>query len=332
MKRQRTWLFSCMVMAVVLLVAQQSWAHVFGGVIWYDNNCDGIRQGGEPGVSGVIVEVRKCSDGSLVNSVQVDSNGSWSFADGTIPGLPSVPMGGTYYVCYTHLPAGYGFTTQTYPPPTDGTVVSTVYPKTGCAPCFTFNFFFDDTLNNAGLCEGAPPPENPLTSGDTATIGFWHNKNGQALINALNGGSNSTALATWLATNFPYLYGANAGANNLTGKNNRNVAAYDLNCFGVKGQKTDAQILGAALATYVTDSDLAGTVAAGYGFNVSSTGTGAKTYNIGSYGTAIGLSNNTSYSVFQLLQQANFMKQIGQFNANAFNSIFDGINSSGDLN
>jgi len=45
-------------------------------------------------------------------------------------------------------------------------------------------------------------PGTPLSHGDTATIGFWNNKNGQALINSLNGGPNSPALATWLATNF----------------------------------------------------------------------------------------------------------------------------------
>ena len=41
----------------------------------------------------------------------------------------------------------------------------------------------------------------------------------------MNGGSGATNLATWLATNFPYLYGASAGTNNLTGKTNKDVAA-----------------------------------------------------------------------------------------------------------
>jgi hypothetical protein len=33
----------------------------------------------------------------------------------------------------------------------------------------------------------------------------------------------------------------------------------------------------------------------------------------------------------QLLQQANAQKQAGTFNANAFNVIFDAINTSGDI-
>jgi hypothetical protein len=32
-----------------------------------------------------------------------------------------------------------------------------------------------------------------------------------------------------------------------------------------------------------------------------------------------------------LLQQANLQKKNGTFNANAFNVIFDGINSAGDI-
>jgi hypothetical protein len=103
----------------------------------------------------------------------------------------------------------------------------------------------------------------------------------------------------------------------------------------VTGQKTYAQVLAGALASYATSSTLAGgNMAAGYGFNVSSTGTGAKTYNVGSNGSAIGLANNTSYTVSRLLQAANANCSGGTIAAGAFNAlnnIFDGINSSGDI-
>ena len=177
----------------------------------------------------------------------------------------------------------------------------------------------------AGVCVDVPTPPTPISHGDTATIGFWHNKNGQALINSLNGGPTATNLATWLTSTFPDLY---AGYNLKT---NADVAKLFMTFFNVTGAKTNAQILGGALAAYVTDSGLAGTAAAQYGFNVSPTGTGAKTYNVGSLGTAIGLQNNTSYTVFQLLQAADAQKAAGTFNANAFNSIFDGINQGGDI-
>ncbi len=192
------------------------------------------------------------------------------------------------------------------------------------------------TITTAGGCGAVgtkvvsitPPPPITLGHGDTATIGFWHNNNGQALILSM---PNSPALANWLAGSYPCLYGINAGANNLAGKSNTQIAAYFLTLFNVKGQKTYAQVLAGALASYVTSSTLAGNNAANYGFNVSTLGTGAKTFNVGAYGTAIGLSNNTSYTVLQLLQQANLRKCAGTFDANAFNSIFDGINQKGDI-
>jgi hypothetical protein len=167
-------------------------------------------------------------------------------------------------------------------------------------------------------------------AGDTATIGFWHNKNGQALINSFNGGPTSTALANWLATNFPHLYGP-LSSNNLTGKTNADVAALFMTFFNVTGQKTYAQVLAGALASYATNTNLSGTVAGQYGFNTSPGGTGSKTYNVGSYGAAIGLVNNTSYTVLQLLQQADAISPLDSNEFNALNSIFDGINQLGDI-
>jgi hypothetical protein len=170
-----------------------------------------------------------------------------------------------------------------------------------------------------------------LAKGDTATIGFWHNKNGQALIKSVNGGSAATNLGNWLALNYPSLFGALAGtANNLTGKTNLQVAAYDLTLFS--SNKKMNQVLAGALAAYVTNSTLAGgTYAAGYGFKVTTSGTGSKTYNVGSHGTAIGLTNNTSYTVSALLTQANLRKALNLYNETAFNVIFDGINNKGDI-
>ena len=46
-----------------------------------------------------------------------------------------------------------------------------------------------------------------MQKGQTAGIGFWNNKNGQALIKALNGGPTSTQLGDWLAATFPHLLG-----------------------------------------------------------------------------------------------------------------------------
>jgi hypothetical protein len=187
------------------------------------------------------------------------------------------------------------------------------------------------------------PPTTPLRPGQTATIGFWHNKNGQALIRSLNGGQSSTQLGNWLASNFPNLWGSEAGPNNLTGKTNAQVAAFFLTKFEVKGQKLDAQVLGVALATYVTNSSLAGTVAAKYGFIVDAQGTAAATINVGSSGAAFGVANNSTLTVWQVLQGANQLSAGGtgasrfeiyngnQALRNQANTIFSLINERGDI-
>ena len=144
-----------------LLVAAQGWAWDFGGVVWYDTSgCDGIRSGGEPGVPYVIVQVRKCSDNSLVSSKVTSSDGSFDFTD------TDVPVGGMYRVCFSNLPPGFAFGPQTYPPPAAPAMVSTVDPTTGCAPCFTFTNQTDATLNNASLCRLPGPPSlcTPVSS------------------------------------------------------------------------------------------------------------------------------------------------------------------------
>src|SRR5207244_262988 len=105
-----------------------------------------------------------------------------------------------------------------------------------------------------------PLPGAPVHAGQTAAIGFWHNKNGQDLIKSLNGGANAIQLGNWLAATLPNMYGASAGANNLDGKTNTQVAAFYTSLFvrtsSVNGPpKVDAQSLAVALAVYVTNQD-----------------------------------------------------------------------------
>lgn len=199
---------------------------------------------------------------------------------------------------------------------------------------FPYTVTITDSAGNTGTvhCSVTVTCPNPIVAGDTATIGFWNNKNGQALIDSLNGGAAQTALGNWLASTFPFLYGP-VGAN-LGGKTNAQVAAYFQSIFQVKGQKTSAQILAAALAAYVTNTSLAGGNYAGkYGFNLSASGTGMKTFNVGGNGTSIGLQNNMSYTILQLLQQVNLSVQNGTYStyANGFNVVFSDINQSGDI-
>jgi hypothetical protein len=234
-----------------------------------------------------------------VPNAGVGAGYSWSIVNGTITAGQNTPQ--------ITWKAG----TDTSNPVT---IVVVVTSPTGCQSACT-----------ASVVLVSPPP--PFGSGDGATIGFWHNKNGQGII---NGASNSPALGNWLATNFPCLYGS------LAGQPNSVVAALFLTDFGKSGQKTEAQVMSVALASYFTSSLLGGGAGPGkFGFNNSPGGTGAKSFNVGSDGTALGLQNNTSYTVLQLLQAANakcpFSLQSSTV-VNAINDLFSNINQKGDIN
>jgi hypothetical protein len=176
-----------------------------------------------------------------------------------------------------------------------------------------------------------------VQNGQAAGIGFWRNKNGQALINSFNGGAGSTALANWLATTFPNLYGAGAGANNLTGKTNAQVATFYVSLFNLQGPKLDAEVLATALNVYATTSSLGGSATTAYGFTVTAAGLGADSYNVGANGDAFGVPNNTTLNVFQILKAADSKAKNGVlYNGDKTLrdealAVFDGINQAGGI-
>jgi hypothetical protein len=246
----------------------------------------------------------------------------------TLGGTGGIVTYNTYYDAGNVLGGTSGALTASGPlsPPYASTINSSAITATAYSltlvltiPGGGANYSLNASL--AGKGGTVPPP--PLAHGDTATIGFWHNKNGQQLIDSLNSGPNATDLGNWLATTFPCIWGGQNGAINLAGKSNLQIAAQFLVYFGVTGMKTDAQMMAVALASYATSTTLSGgTAAANYGFNVSPDGTGAKTFVV----------NGTTYTVLQLLKQANDAKCAGTFDANFWNTVFSNINQSGDIN
>lgn len=61
-----------------------------------------------------------------------------------------------------------------------------------------------------------------------------------------------------------------------------------------------------ALSTFFTSSNLSGgSVAAGYGFNVTETGIGTKIVNVGSNGAAFDVADNTDMTIMSLLLATN---------------------------
>ena len=81
-----------------------------------------------------------------------------------------------------------------------------------------------------------------------------------------------------------------------------------------------------------TGSSISGTTAASKcEFNVSGAGTGAKTYNVYSLGTVLGVSNSLDYTVIQLLQAANANCPWSPAVFNVLNNIFSDISQTGDI-
>jgi hypothetical protein len=257
------------------------------GMVFEDFNNDGQVDFGEQGIAGVTVTLAGADDlGRPVNrSQQTGADGSYLFGN-LLPG--------TYTLTETQ-PAGY-------PQGIDrvgsagGSLVATdqfLMPLGRGVDGINYNY------------GERPPAGGAVQPGQTATIGFWHNQNGQALIRALNGGSSSTQLANWLAATLPHTFGVHAGSNNLTGRSNAYVAALFQQDFVMRGVKLDAQLLATALSVYATNATLDPTeVAAAYGFTVSGDGAGTATANVGSNGNAFGVANNSTLTLMDLLLAA----------------------------
>jgi hypothetical protein len=171
-----------------------------------------------------------------------------------------------------------------------------------------------------------------VPDGLTAGIGFWHNKNGQALIDAFHDGPYTTALANWLATSFPNLYGAGAGTNNLTGFTNSQVAAFYQSLFAQSGPSVEGEVLATALNVYATTFSLGGTAGQAYGFPISAVGLGAYSFNVGKDGAALGVADGTTLNVYELLEAVNAQAVGGAlYDGDAVlrkeaNDLFDALN------
>ncbi len=183
-----------------------------------------------------------------------------------------------------------------------------------------------------------------IGAGEFGTIGFWGNKNGQAVINSFNGCSTATNLGNWLSSNFPNLFGSSKDpVGNLAGKTNAQIAALyaGLPNNGVTNNDY-IQAFAVALGIYADTSSLSGTStqAAKFGFTVTSAGFGNAVYNIGSNGAAFGVANNTSLTIMSILQtvNSNYSPTSGTFYGGssslggAANNVLNGINTTGDVN
>jgi hypothetical protein len=311
------------------------------GYVYLDVNDSGIKGdvAGETGIAGVTVTLTGTDyvGNAVSKTATTDSSGKYVFSNL----LPSNSGG---YALKETQPAGYldgleGVGTV------NGVTVGAATGGDGIS-CIVLPGCNNDAVNyDFG--------EHGIFHGLTATIGFWHNQNGQALIKSFGTTSNGLTLANWLATTYPNLFGKNAPAfnvnstigTNLTNRSDTDVANYFLSLFGVSGDKSYAQVLATAFAVFTTTKSLnygtAGqSLATKYGFALSNTGTGAATYTVPSADwSAFGITSSSGAlkTISQLLALANTKASAGKLNGGnstlitETSEVFNAINNQGDI-
>jgi hypothetical protein len=254
------------------------------GVLFKDFNEDGFQDFGELGAAGVQVQL----SGTDFNGVPVSlpattgASGYYQFPN-LLPGTYAVTVPGSLTV--TKVTVGLNGS--------DAVVVGGGNSAAGLA-------IAEGTVQNVVSFGLEPPAGDALHRGQTAGIGFWNNRNGQALVKSLNGGA-GTQLGDWLASTLPNMFGA--AGHDLAGSTNAQVAGYFQVLFATKGDKLEAQVLATALSVYVTNSTLAGGgYAAPYGFTVvAGGGTGLATVTVGADGAAVDQANGATLTILDIL-------------------------------
>ncbi|MFO0950726.1 MAG: SdrD B-like domain-containing protein [Isosphaeraceae bacterium] len=289
------------------------------GVVFADFNDDGEVDFGERGIPGVRITLNGTDmlGRPVVLGRPTDADGAYVFRN-LFPG--------SYRIVETQ-PAGYKQGINS-PGTAGGTASFDRFDVALGAAIDALNYNFGE--RPAAACA--------VGEGQTAGIGFWNNKNGQALIKSLNGGAGRTQLGDWLGATFPNMFGVNSGTSNLTGRSNADVAAFFQGRFVLKGEKLDAQVLATALAVYVTNATLNGTRAGTlYGFVIAGNGVGTATFDVGSNGEAFGVANGTVMTVMDLLLAVDLRSTNGVlYNGNTArrtraNNVFAAINQAGRI-
>ncbi|MGE5352872.1 MAG: SdrD B-like domain-containing protein [Acidobacteriota bacterium] len=132
-----------------------------GDFVWQDTNGNGIQDSGEPGISGVTVNLYACNSNTVMQTTTTDANGYYHFTDLTP---------GDYYVQFV-LPSGY-----TYSPMNAGSndaVDSDANPaNAGKTGCYTLTAGQTNNTVDAGL---VPIPPQPASLGDFVWNDLNHN-------------------------------------------------------------------------------------------------------------------------------------------------------------
>ncbi len=136
MKHRSLFLVLAVAVLAVFLMPNPTYANFCApqGFVWYDYDCDGIQDPGEPGVPGVIAWIFRCGPDGIPGTA--DDEGL-SFPTTDSSGFYSTYYGGAntnYYVRFDNLPPGViGFSPQGQG--SDDTIDSDANPLTGVTDC-----------------------------------------------------------------------------------------------------------------------------------------------------------------------------------------------------
>lgn len=166
-----------------------------------------------------------------------------------------------------------------------------------------------------------------VDAGDTATTGFWHSRRGRNLM--IQGGA---ALAQWLTNTFGNVFG-----DELVGADGMDVYRFfqmelirHRSILSLLTARVDTEFMALALATYFTNSNLAGDIGASAGFVVTDTGIGTNVINVGGSGEAFGVADGTSMTIMQMLQTTNAMTDPDD-HLSGYANVYD-LNGDGRIN
>ena len=253
------------------------------GRVWVDLNNDAAVDFNESGINGVTVTLSGTDDLGAAVQLTTTTSGGGNYAFSHV-------RPGTYRIVEGAVSAAY---VQGSDP------VGTLGGSNAVQDTFSgVKVGVNQTGTGYNFGE-QPAAAGPVGKGQSASVGFWQNKSGQALITSFGSG-----LGNWLASTLPNVYGKSAGGNNLAGWSSAAIAAYFKQKFAL-ADKLDAQLLAAAFNVYATSSSLGGSLARAYGFSVSTYGLATATWNVGADGAAFGVSNGSTLTVMQILNRAN---------------------------
>ena len=301
------------------------------GFVYEDTDNDGGIGANEFAIAGVTVTLTD-GDNNLVDTVQTDADGHYMF----------IGLDDDYYTITETQPAGYE----------DGIDTAGIGSVGGTVGNDVFSTIALDSGVDAENYNFGEQKANSLAESQTATIGFWQNKNGQELLKGLNGSETSTALADWLILTFPNIYGAGSVRTDLTATDRTNTSVAELYraTFRAKAKqlrqlgitnapKLEVQVMATAFAAYVTSSNLAGDDgAAAYGFLVTLNGAGAALFDLGSYGSLFDVADGTEMSILEILLSTDSLAleygdlvNLDSILRAMINEIYTAINEGGDI-